>query len=369
MNNALLKIAEYYKSKINIKYTVAVTGSVGKSTTVKFLSKIVGEKYKVHSPIKNFNNHIGVPLTILAAPSDTEALILEMGMNHEDEIAKLSKSTHPNIGIITSIGTAHIGNLGTRENIAKAKLELLEGMDNGIMLLPKNEPLLSRINNAFYVSRNDHCAHFSLDDQADGMLTLHSILGDIKSIPFFDKREHLLFDLAMSLAAAQLMDIQNNSIINGATAINESDLRQRFIKMRDFTVFDDSYNASLESIVADLRFISTYNSPKGALLADVLELGPQSATIHEQIGYEAAHCNPDHLYLYGNFAECTAKGAIRAGMDPKSIYVNSDINSPEITITQIMKNHFNGELILFKGSHKMDLSKIADAIKEEESNE
>lgn len=368
--SALLDLAKYYKSKLNTKYTVAVTGSVGKSTTVKFLKKILAQKYKVHTPIGNFNNHIGVPLTVLSAPRDTEIIICELGMNHRNEISRLSKCINPDIGIITSVGSAHIGNLGSREEIARAKLEILDGMNGGALILPKNEPLLSNVENAYRVGYNTSLSHFYLTS-ANGNCSVIFKGETIKELNFFNNRNHLIADLSYAISVAVMLDMSENEIRKGIESIDDNDLRQRFIPFKDFTVFDDSYNASVESMVADFKYISSLNKPTGAFLGDILELGEASKRIHETIGERAAEFNVGNLYLYGVYAKDTERGAIRGGMDPKSIHVNTDISSPEISIAQILSNHKDGEIILFKASHKLRLDKIADIIKEKEgmSNE
>ena len=364
-SDALLKIAEMYKRKISPRHTVAVTGSVGKSTTVKFISAILSQKYKVHFPDGNYNNHIGVPLTILSMPLDTEVLILELGMNHKNEISRLSKCVRPDISIITTIGTAHIGNLGSREEIALAKLEILDGMKQGQLLLPYGELLLSKTNSALFVGCNSSLSDFSLDNLDDGY-SFRANDTYIDGIEFFDCREHILYNLAFSLATAQILGLSKENIIKGAKAITSCNLRQRFIRLSSFTIFDDSYNASLESIRADLEYISTLNRPTGAFLGDILELGDNTKDIHLQIGYIAADLKIDHLYLYGEYANYTAEGALKAGMDKNKIYINTDISSVDTSISQIKNYHSDNELILFKASHKLRLDKIADMIENEE---
>lgn len=365
-SEALLKIAELYISKLKPKHTVAVTGSVGKSTTVKFLKRILSEKFNVHSPNGNFNNHIGVPFTVFSAPCDAEVLVLELGMNHAGEISRLSRCVHPNLGIITGIGTAHVGNLGSRQGIARAKLEILDGMDSGMLILPRGEPLLQGVEGAIYVSDDPSLSEYSFCEITDGLYELISPLGKISGIEFFDRRAHLIHDLALAAVCAQIVGLTNDGIINGIRAISECDLRQRFIELKDYTVFDDSYNASLESIIADIRYITSMKRPTGALLGDVLELGDLSEAIHERIGYESARLGIKHLYLFGEYATYTARGALSAGMARECIFINTDLLSPEISTSQIKDNHDSGEIILFKASHKLRLDKIADLIKKEE---
>ena len=366
-SDALLKIAKLYKKKISPSYTVAVTGSVGKSTTVKFVSTVLSQKYKVHSPHGNYNNHIGVPLTILSMPKDTEVLVLELGMNHKNEISLLSKCANPDIGVITTIGTAHIGNLGSREEIALAKLEILDGMTDGKLLLPYGEPLLEKTHSALSVGRNSSLSDFSLNDSGDGY-SFKSSNAYINGIEFFDSREHILYNLAFAIAVAKILGLSGEDIIKGVKAITPSNLRQRFIKLSGFTIFDDSYNASLESIRADLKYISSLKRPTGAFLGDILELGDNTKDIHVEIGRIAADFKIDHLYLYGEYASYIAEGALETGMDEDDIYINTDMSSVNTSISQIKRYHSEGEIILFKASHKLRLDKIADMIENEERN-
>ena len=362
-----LKISKAYKRKVSLKYTIAVTGSVGKSTTVQFISTILRQKYKVHTTIGNFNNHIGVPLTLLTTPKDTEILITELGMNHKGEISLLSKAVNPDIAVITSIGTSHIGNLGSRKEIAKAKLEILDGMASKNLLLPISEELLSGIDTAMYVGRNSSLSAYSLGDAEYGY-SFTSPRRRIDGIRFFDSREHLLHNLTFAISVADMLGLSEKEISNGVSAITEANLRQRFIELKDFTIFDDSYNASLESISADLKYITSLGRPCGAFIGDVLELGDDTEKIHEMIGSAAAKSGVDRLYLHGRYAKYIARGAIMSGMSNKSIFINTDTEDTLTSIEHIKNNHTPGELILFKASHRLRFDKIADILKNEEGS-
>jgi len=287
-------------------------------------------------------------------------------MNHFNEISQLSKCVAPDVGIITSIGTAHIGNLGSRENIAKAKLEITHGMKDGTLLLPFDEPLLADVNGAFFVSRNSSLSDFSLNDNPGETYDLISPYGNINVISFFSPQEHLLSNLSFALSASQVLGLKEHEIIKGVKTIMESDLRQRFIQLKDFTVFDDSYNASIESIMADLRYVASLHNPFSAFLGDILELGSSAEYIHEEIGRVAAGFDLNNLYLYGKYSEYIARGAINAGMSPSQVFINTDISSREVSIKQIQSNHVSGEIILFKASHMLRLDQIADQLAEEE---
>lgn len=365
---ALLEISKAYKRTISPGHTVAVTGSVGKSTTVAFISTILRKKYKVHSTVGNFNNHIGVPLTLLTMPKDTEVLITELGMNHKGEISLLSKTVNPDIAVITSIGTSHIGNLGSREEIAKAKLEILDGMTTKNLLLPISEELLSGIDGAIYVGRNSSLSTYSLGN-TENVYSFTSQIRRIDCIHFFDNREHLLHNLTFAISVADMLGLSEKEISDGVRAITEANLRQRFIELGDFTIFDDSYNASLESITADLNYIASLGRPCGAFIGDVLELGNDTEKIHEMIGSAAAKSGVDRLYLHGRYAKHIARGAIISGMSDKAIFINTDPEDTRTSIEYIKNNHTPGEIILFKASHKLRFDKIADILKNEEGRQ
>ena len=161
-------------------------------------------------------------------------------------------------------------------------------MNDGKLLIPYGEPLLSSAKNALTVAKDSSLSSFSLNVARGGTYSFHSKNGTTDNIRFFDAREHLLKDLAFAISTAEILGLSENEIRNGVERITESDLCQRFIKLSGFTIFDDSYNASLESISADLKYLKSLGGCYSAFLGDVLELGSRAATIHEKIGRTAA---------------------------------------------------------------------------------
>ena len=242
-------------------------------------------------------------------------------------------------------------------------------MTNAPLLVPYQEKLFNRIKSSFTVECNSSLSDFSLNCDNNGSLSFRSHSTIIHGINFFDTRDHLCTDLSFALSAANLLGLSENEIIQGVKAITSDDLRQRFIVLRDFTIFDDSYNASQESILADLKYLSSLNCYKGAFLGDVLELGENAAGIHKAIGENVAASKIDRLYLLGKYAHYTAEGAIEGGMPKSSVFVNTDTSRPDISIHHIISNHLPNEMILFKASHKMRLDKLADEILEKERTE
>ncbi len=367
--SALGKIASLFKSKLtSLKHTVMITGSVGKSTTKEFIKSIAMNYINTHATVGNFNNLIGAPISILHSAKNSELLVLEAGMNAAGEISRISKIAMPDIGIITNIGTAHIGKLGSRENTAKAKIEIQDGMTSDKLLVPADEPLLflqsalrvafSDNENADYsiIARNIYTDHIDFTFKKGGLEYISSTLGIGGA--------HMLKPLAFAIAAADIIGISRDDIKCGIAGIGDEQVRSRYVDFGDFRAFDDSYNASCESVCAALDFIALHRGrPLGALLADMYELGECTEELHRKIGAYAAKCGISRLYLFGEYAEYIAAGAISEGFAEKLIFINTDINAPEKSAEQILKNHLSGELILMKGSHSARLSRVLDYIK------
>ena len=365
--DGLLKLAAYYKSKLEkLIYTVGITGSVGKTTTKEFLKVILSAAYKVHATEGNYNNNIGMPLTVLSAPTDTEILILEMGMNHLGEISALSKCINPDIGVITNIGTAHIGLLGSRENIAEAKLEILDGMSGGVLVIPYGEQLLKGIPNSLTFSNHTGKADVVIRRSSKETLCIETDAWSECEVPF--KIQGVQFEecLAAAIAVCHRICLSSRLIKLGVSRISSENVRQNTIRVGNIYIYDDSYNASFESVLADFDLLSTsyINFPTSILIGTVLELGEYSADIHYKIGLAASRYNFRRLFFLGEYALVMAKGAILGGVDAKRIFINGDLSKPEITAEQMLSERITDETILFKASNKVKLSRVIEILKE-----
>ncbi|MBQ8321046.1 MAG: UDP-N-acetylmuramoyl-tripeptide--D-alanyl-D-alanine ligase [Clostridia bacterium] len=361
---ALLELAKYYKSKLKkLKYTVAITGSVGKTTTKEFLKIICDGKYKTHATRGNENNLLGVPLTILCADADTEILILEMGMNHIGEISLLSRCAAPDISVITNIGTAHIGILKSRDNIAKAKLEIKDGMKGGRLILPYGEELLYEQERAHYFSSKSKDADIYIIYK-EGNVTVFDKDG-YYTAPFKPTGEHNLECLCAAVLAAEDADISKDIIARQISLISCENTRQTIIPLNKFYILADYYNASYESVRAALDQLLSLEgyTVKSALLGTVLELGDMSEEIHIKIGRYAAKKNLNNLYLYGEYAKSIREGAIDAGYPENKIFINENRDDPRRTALQISRNGTEGEIILFKASNAVRLGKVLEELK------
>lgn len=365
---SLLNIAKEYKARLPLSpHTVAITGSVGKTTTKNVIAKILSQKFKTHATCENKNNAIGLSYTILATPKDTEVLVLEMGMNHIGEISNLSLAARPDIAVITNIGNAHIGNLGSRENIARAKLEITNGMRGGRIVIPAEEKLLENVSNSITVStdtRNADVFIHMLDSSYTGMnFDILSKKYDIKKLHLNLCGEHLLWAIGYATAVAEYLELEENELCMAIEEIDKGINRARFFDIADFTVYDDTYSASPEATKAVFKMLSLYKRTMSCVLGDMLELGKAAPTLHEEIGKEAYGYGFEKMYLFGKYAPFIAKGAMNAGMKRKNIFINEDINSPEATAMDIIRNRKKGELIMFKGSHAIHMERILQEIK------
>ena len=350
-----------------LKHTVAITGSVGKTTTKEFLRTIVSPRYRTHATAGNMNNEIGLPLTVLTSPDDCEFLILECGMNHTGEISRLSLSANPDIAIITNIGTSHIGNLGSREKIAEAKLEILDGMPSGgILLCEHGEPLLRCADQRVTFSDTDKLADYAVLPSKDELRLM--IRGIYQCNLDFKGGRQLIPDLAAAVAAADLIGLSADDIADGVKMIGEGELRYRLIRRSGYTLLDDSYNSSYESATSALKHLMTLSAPvHSALLGDILELGTHAEEIHRALGRYAAGANLDKLYLVGKYAHHLMSGAVNAGMKREKIFILDSDNLEEIAL--IIKSGLSeGECMLIKASHATELWRIPKLLDGEDND-
>ena len=341
---ALFSLAKLYKSHLQrLVATVAITGSVGKSTTKEFTRALLQEKYKTHATAGNENNQVGVPLTLFKAPKDTEVLIIEAGMNHAGELDEISRCISPTIAAITNVGTAHIGNLGSRKSIAKAKLELTNGMNGGSVILPFDEPLLKGIENGIYLSKKDHAAYsYFLNEKnlpSESVFDYISKFNKIEGARLSLGGAHLVSCLQFAIAISELSGLTKEEIVRGISSINSNNIRQKYINISDFRIYDDSYNSSCASVTAAFELLSLRGERFSALLSDMLELGAYSDLMHYELGKTAAKSHPERLYLFGEFANSTRRGAIDFGFPADKIFINPNLSNPVATARAIFEKY------------------------------
>ncbi|MBO7195775.1 MAG: UDP-N-acetylmuramoyl-tripeptide--D-alanyl-D-alanine ligase [Clostridia bacterium] len=361
--DALLNLASYYAKKLpNILYKIAITGSVGKTTTKEFTKILLSTRYKVHSSSGNYNNEIGMPMSILSADADTEILLMEMGMNHRGEISRMSNCLCPNIALITNIGTAHIGNLGSREEIVAAKMEIRYGMSDGILILPYDEPLLKKYEPSYSFSDMDAGADFYLksDDKNDILIYYKQNLLCVSKFKLMEK--HHLSCLLAALSIAISAGVDPDSVSRGISLISNDNTRQTTIYKKGIHFYLDCYNASYESMIACIRSAESalITGHKHLLLGDILELGDMAEEIHYNVGRNISRNVFDYLFLFGSHAGYIAKGAISNGFPIERIIHNADLSSPEKTAEQIKLLCSVGDTVFLKASRSIRLERVVD---------
>ncbi len=367
--SALQNTARAYSSLIPHK-TVAVTGSVGKTTVKEMLYSILSQCFRVHKTYENYNNEIGVPLTVLSMPKDTEILICEIGMDGFGQVEELSKLISPDIGIITCIGVAHIGKLGSRENIARAKAEILSGISpGGLAIFPADEPLLYMPckKNIRYISASGKEADASIKDiilSPEGTEFKYFENGQEKRT--FNIKEfgsHMAYLAAIAIYTSGMFGVGMNDAETGLSNFKTASMRQNIKTVNGITVIEDCYNASPESMRAALEVLSVVkkNSPDAtatALLGDMLELGYESPSMHRAIGAEAARSGVSKLFTFGPLSCDIAAGAEESGMKRENIFVNTDYLNPEKSAAQIKSTLKKGDILLVKASRSIHAENV-----------
>ncbi len=371
MQQALDALAIYHRKK-HTGIRIALTGSVGKTTTKEFLRAVFSSAKNTHATEGNYNNALGVPLTLLSTPSDSAYAIYELGMSGAGEISHLSSLVAPHVAIITGIGTAHIESLGSRENIARAKLEILDGLlPNGILLCDGDEPLLNLPNAVFVAWNNSDADYRILDYRSEGQgssftLRCKDSTEIVLSIPV--QGRHCVFDAALAFACADLLGVPKEIAKQGLTHYQRAAMRQEIVSQNGYTFLCDCYNASPESMCASLDFLCEYahNAHRNAIavLGDMLELGSHSAQLHRRVGAYAATLPLRAVITFGKEAHAIAQELRRQN---QSISCDSVFENDIEKLASILKKTIQKEdVILLKASRAMRLERILPLLSKQE---
>ena len=374
-------LAREYKNRRNVR-TVGVTGSVGKTTTKELIYAVLSEKYKVHKTEGNHNNELGLPLSMLGMEADVDAAVLEMGMCNFREIARLSEIAEPEFGVVTTIGSSHIETLGSRENICKAKMEIVEGMKkNGELVLCGDEPLLYAYRcseyNPTYVSVYNNEAEFrAVNVSYNDNMTSFDIIHDrevITNLQIPALGLHHVYSGLFAYAIGVKFGLDSETIRRGFMKFKNAAMRQSIYEIGGVKIIDACYNASPESMRASLEVLcelsrQNKNARKMALLGDMRELGSETRALHESLGKFVADKKLDKLFTYGVAASFIASAAVEGGMNECDVFDNPDITDPISCGRAIIDQARAGDIILFKASRAMAVEKILAYLRENENN-
>ena len=367
---ALGEIARGERQRIGCK-VVGVTGSVGKSTTKEMVASVLSGTYRVGKSPVNHNNDIGMPMSILALPEDTQVAVLEMGMNHFGEIAYLSGIAKPDVAVIVNIGTMHIEHLGSREGILQAKLEILQGMEkDGIVILNGDEPLLWNLRDTmegvtYFGKKNSRCVVFGSNVKgADGAVSFDLHYEDSHlSVEIPVEGEHHVEDALAAIAVALKLGIPANKIQKRMAAFENMQDRQEIYQAGGYTIIKDCYNAGPESMAAALTVLGNKPGRKIAVLGEMLELGDCTPAEHYKVGRLAAQ-KADVVLAYGPNSERILAGAITGGISDTRVGAYEDRDRLVAALKQQARP---GDVLLFKGSRGMRMELILEAFLREDT--
>ncbi|HHV39548.1 MAG TPA: UDP-N-acetylmuramoyl-tripeptide--D-alanyl-D-alanine ligase [Tepidimicrobium sp.] len=368
---ALQRLAKEYREQLQTK-VIGITGSNGKTTTKDILASILKTKYNTKKTIGNLNNHIGLPLTLLDLDEDTEIAVVEMGTSNFKEISLLTDMARPNIAIITSIGEAHLEDFLTKENIAKAKLEILEGLaPDGLFIYFGDEPILENRVKEIQIEQNilsygmgkhnDYVCELGKMDQSGLSFTLKAPITSNLFVPILGK--HNMYNAVAAIASARHFNVPMESIQEGLYHIDKTGMRNELVYAKGFTILDDSYKSNPDSVLAALDTLYSMDQydQKIVVLGDMLGLGQGEIEMHKNIGISIDPKEIEYIFTIGPLAKYIGKAAKKNFKEDRIISCN---NKPQL-IKRLKKVIKPKSIILVKASRSLELEDVVNRLKKD----
>lgn len=360
---AMLALAGWYRSRFEIP-VVALTGSVGKTTTKEFTHLVVSAKYNTIKTQGNLNNEIGLPQMLFQLDNAVEAAVIEMGMNHFGEISRLVNATKPTIGLITKIGVSHIENLGSRDGILKAKLELCEGLkENAPLLLNGDDDKLSTVTDDkhkiyFYGIHNGDFKARNIQENNGATSFEITYFGKVQRVEIPAIGIHNVYNALAAFAVGYFLDVDAEAAADALKKYVPAGMRQKMVNVNGITAIEDCYNASPDSMQAALRTLHDTKAQKRiAVLGDMLELGDYAKEAHLSVGKMAGENGIDFLFAYGENAKYYVEGAKANGVKECRLFDNKEDLSHVLADTVD-----KGDVVLFKASRGMKLEDVINNV-------
>lgn len=357
VNNTLKSLellSRYFRKKYNIPL-IAITGSVGKTTTKELIGELLETKYNIVKNEQSFNNNIGLPLTMLKVNKDTNLIICELGTNNFGEIKHLSNICKPNVGVITNIGTSHIGNFKTKKNIYLEKISIKENMRKGIIFVNNNDKYLKKTkdkNNLIYKVSYNKKIKFKNINYFYNKTTFDLYLCQNKyEVQFNIPGKKILDNVALAIEVALFFDIEIDSIVKILNNFKNIDNRLDIITINNTTIINDCYNSSYESLINSLEIFKKTKGTKTLILGDILELGSKTNKIYYKIIKQIKKIPNLNIILIGNNLSV----------------IENKLNCPYFKnnnqVINYLKNIKLSSNILIKGSRKLRLEEIVEYLK------
>lgn len=361
---ALLLLSKAYREKLNIKI-IGVTGSTGKTSTKDIIAAFLSDKYKVFKTKGNFNNEIGLPLMIFSLDETYDVAVLEMGMNNLGEIHNLANAAMPDIAVITNVGISHIENLKTRENILKAKMEVTDFFNNdNLLVINVDNDMLNTISKDKYevvsigmeennaqvrgvnIVLEDNSIKFDIEDNGENVGTIN--------LPMVGK--HNVLNSLLAYVVGKNLDLKVGDMNKGIENLEATSMRLDIIKKDDFTIIDDCYNASPDSMKAAIDVLTSMDGKRKILILGTMrELGHESENAHRDVAKYAKEKNIDELIAVGEYSNMFKEGF------EKNILTFNTTEECSQNIGNLVQK---GDIILIKASRGMKFEKIVKKLKE-----
>lgn len=369
---AMKRLARFYRNTLDIK-VVGITGSVGKTSTKEMIASVLDTKFRVHKTQGNFNNGIGLPLTIFQIEKEHQVAVLEMGISEFGEMHELADMAQPDIMVITNIGLCHLENLKTRDGILKAKTESFAHLKpDGVVILNGDDDKLSTVEQVagrkpvFYgikgrnLCETSVCADAVTEHGLEGMTAeFHTPQGDMEVfIPI--PGEHNVYNALAATCVAEQLGLSMDEIKCGIAAASTISGRTNLIHTKGMTVIDDCYNANPVSMKASLDVLSKAGGRKIAVLGDMGELGEDEKQLHYEVGIYAGTLPIDLLFCVGTLSEELAEGAKKQN---PALTVKHYATREEMT-EELLAAVKEGDTVLVKASHFMEFPKVVAALTE-----
>jgi len=337
------------------KPLVAVTGSAGKTTTRELIRAALAPLGAIQASEGNNNNDVGVPLTVLGATAADAALVIEMGMRGPGEIERLSRCTEPDLAVITNIGTAHIGRLGSREAIAAAKCEITAGLHpKGTVVIPAGDPLLESALAAVWSGR---VLRMRLADDPEvesdlvGDINGDQLLIDADRLPLQLQGRHNARNLLLAIAVADQLGVSRKALQGMQVTVPGG--RNRRLQQGGLTLLDETYNASPEAVLAALEQLAAQPGRRFAVLGTMLELGERSLELHQEVAARAVQLGLDGLVLVDGGAEGKAMAEVAAPLPHLQL-----VSNPEDAAAPLAAWLNSGDVLLLKASRGVALERL-----------
>lgn len=367
---ALKQVATFYRRNLTIPI-VGITGSVGKTSTKEIISSVLSTRYNVLKTEGNFNNEVGLPLTILRIRDEHKVAVVEMGINHFGEMHRLSEIAKPDICVITNIGQCHLEFLGSREGILKAKSEIFDFMNpDGYVCINGDDDMLSTIKEV----HGHKPVSYGMTMKSDVYVTeskSNGIFGSKATIYLNDETfdveiplpgEHMVMNALAATCVGDLLGLKPEEIAEGIKNVKAVGGRSNHISLKNRTILDDCYNANPVSMKAAIDLLKQADTRKVAILGDMFELGEGQESMHAEIGTYAVEKGIDVLVCTGELSKHMYDAAIKAQKD-----FNSDIKvyymkDTQEVIDRIEEYLEKDDAILVKASHGMGFAKVVEAL-------